>query len=227
MNKASTQASKAADFWQFSLTRYAQSGVSTALLYLQDHWGINVNVLLLNQWITEQGKQFTPNDWQALQLALQRTEPALQKHRHHRKKQKSHLSASEYQTRLQQELRLEQQQQKALVDAIYQTVLITTNDIPSTNQRRQSILEPFPMQIPWQSLDSETLTNLIEYFVLREGTDYGEHERSLSEKVDQVRQQLKSGEAVLVYSELHETIDIKRRGDLKIADQPETSHADY
>ncbi|MDU3718311.1 MAG: YheU family protein, partial [Klebsiella michiganensis] len=39
------------------------------------------------------------------------------------------------------------------------------------------------MIIPWQDLDPETLDNLIESFVLREGTDYGEHERSLTDKV--------------------------------------------
>ncbi|STW71329.1 Uncharacterised protein family (UPF0270) [Klebsiella michiganensis] len=53
------------------------------------------------------------------------------------------------------------------------------------------------MIIPWQDLDPETLDNLIESFVLREGTDYGEHERSLTDKVADVKQQLKSGEAVL------------------------------
>ena len=35
------------------------------------------------------------------------------------------------------------------------------------------------MLIPWQDLSPETLENLIESFVLREGTDYGEHERTL------------------------------------------------
>ncbi|WP_171489951.1 YheU family protein, partial [Acinetobacter baumannii] len=30
------------------------------------------------------------------------------------------------------------------------------------------------MLIPWQDLSPETLENLIERFVLREGTDYGE-----------------------------------------------------
>ncbi|WP_211357017.1 YheU family protein, partial [Enterobacter hormaechei] len=42
------------------------------------------------------------------------------------------------------------------------------------------------MIIPWQDLDPETLDNLIESFVLREGTDYGEHERSLTDKVADV-----------------------------------------
>lgn len=71
------------------------------------------------------------------------------------------------------------------------------------------------MIIPWQDLTPETLDNLIEAFVLREGTDYGEQERSLAEKVDDVRRQLKSGEAVLVWSELHETVNIMPRGQLR------------
>ncbi|HDT6530142.1 TPA: YheU family protein [Raoultella ornithinolytica] len=67
------------------------------------------------------------------------------------------------------------------------------------------------MIIPWHDLDPETLDNLIESFVLHEGTDYGEHERSLADKVADVKQQLKSGEAVLVWSELHETVNIMPR----------------
>ncbi|MGT0149585.1 YheU family protein [Vibrio metschnikovii] len=56
---------------------------------------------------------------------------------------------------------------------------------------------------------SDTLDNLIREFVLREGTDYGESEISLQDKIDQVIAQLRSGQAMIVYSELHETIDIK------------------
>ncbi|EMV7410958.1 YheU family protein [Enterobacter soli] len=67
------------------------------------------------------------------------------------------------------------------------------------------------MIIPWQDLAPETLDNLIESFVLREGTDYGEHERSLEQKVNDVKRQLKSGEVVLVWSELHETVNIMPR----------------
>ena len=71
------------------------------------------------------------------------------------------------------------------------------------------------MIIPWQEISAETLDNLIEAFVLREGTDYGEQERSLAEKVEDVRRQLKSGEAVLVWSELHETVNIMPRGQFR------------
>jgi uncharacterized protein len=67
------------------------------------------------------------------------------------------------------------------------------------------------MIIPWEDLAPETLENLIESFVLREGTDYGEHERSLEDKVADVKQQLKSGDVVLVWSELHETVNLMPR----------------
>ena len=67
------------------------------------------------------------------------------------------------------------------------------------------------MIIPWQDLSPDTLDNLIESFVLREGTDYGEHERSLEQKVNDVKRQLKSGDVVLVWSELHETVNIMPR----------------
>ncbi|MCG8709656.1 YheU family protein [Brenneria sp. 4F2] len=70
------------------------------------------------------------------------------------------------------------------------------------------------MLIPWQQLEPETLENLIESFVLREGTDYGEQERTLPQKVADVRRQLESGEVVLVWSELHETVNIMPRGQL-------------
>ncbi|WP_261834563.1 YheU family protein [Vibrio ishigakensis] len=65
------------------------------------------------------------------------------------------------------------------------------------------------MIVPWQEISPETLENLVKEFVLREGTDYGSVEASLQDKVDQVLMQLKNGQAVIVYSELHETIDIK------------------
>lgn len=67
------------------------------------------------------------------------------------------------------------------------------------------------MIIPWRQLEPETLENLIESFVLREGTDYGEQERTLQQKVADIRRQLESGDVVLVWSELHETINIMPR----------------
>ncbi|MCY4044999.1 MAG: YheU family protein [Cellvibrionales bacterium] len=65
------------------------------------------------------------------------------------------------------------------------------------------------MIIPWQELEPQTLINLIEHFILREGTDYGETEISLSEKVEQIKAQLKNGEVLIVYSEETDSIDIQ------------------
>jgi uncharacterized protein YheU (UPF0270 family) len=57
------------------------------------------------------------------------------------------------------------------------------------------------MIIPWQELATDTLDNLIEEFVSRDGTDYGEQEYSLVDKVAQVRAALARGDAVLLFSE--------------------------
>lgn len=64
------------------------------------------------------------------------------------------------------------------------------------------------MKIDPKMLDPETLNNLVSSYVLQEGTDYGEQETALEVKVAQVIKQLKTGEAILVYSELHESVNI-------------------
>ncbi|MCF2947249.1 YheU family protein [Paraglaciecola aquimarina] len=64
------------------------------------------------------------------------------------------------------------------------------------------------MIIPVSEVEQETLLNIIEGFVLREGTEYGSVDCDLADKVQQVLQQLKHGEALLVYSELHESVNI-------------------
>lgn len=38
------------------------------------------------------------------------------------------------------------------------------------------------MIIPWQELEAETLDNIVESVILREGTDYGIEELSLNQK---------------------------------------------
>ena len=71
------------------------------------------------------------------------------------------------------------------------------------------------MIIPYNSLAPETLANLIEHYVLREGTDYGEIEVSIKDKVTQVRSQLQTGEALIIYSELHDSINIIKATDFQ------------
>lgn len=64
------------------------------------------------------------------------------------------------------------------------------------------------MIIPHQDLNPDTLNSIIKEFVLQEGTEYGAEDVSVDDKIEQVKQQLQLGSAVLVYSELHETVNI-------------------
>ena len=64
------------------------------------------------------------------------------------------------------------------------------------------------MIIPHKDLASDTLNSIIESVVLREGSDYGEFEVSLEDKVADIYQQLQAGTYVLVYSEEYESVNI-------------------
>lgn len=65
------------------------------------------------------------------------------------------------------------------------------------------------MIIPWQELEEETLVNIVESFILREGTDYGFEELPLEQKTQNLLAKIRNGCAIIVWSELHESIDIK------------------
>jgi uncharacterized protein YheU (UPF0270 family) len=70
-----------------------------------------------------------------------------------------------------------------------------------------------PIVVPHTELAADLLRAVIESFVLREGTDYGEREHSLDEKVARVIRQLERGEAQIVFDPDTESVDIAvRRG---------------
>jgi uncharacterized protein len=58
---------------------------------------------------------------------------------------------------------------------------------------------PDYVQVPYTELSAELLRAVVESFVLREGTDYGQRELSLDEKVARMIGQLKRGEASIVF----------------------------
>ena len=64
------------------------------------------------------------------------------------------------------------------------------------------------IEIPLSHLDEEILQAVIEEFITREGTDYGQQEISLAQKAAQVRKQLETGLAVIVFDEASETTGI-------------------
>ena len=64
-------------------------------------------------------------------------------------------------------------------------------------------------------LSPEALRGLVEAFVTRDGTDHGDIERSVDEKIAQVTVQLASGEARIVFDPEAETASIVTRRDLR------------
>jgi uncharacterized protein YheU (UPF0270 family) len=61
------------------------------------------------------------------------------------------------------------------------------------------------MLIPHNQLAPDTLQALIEEFINREGTDYGEHEIPIKTKVSQIMRQLDEGSIVISYDAHSET----------------------
>jgi uncharacterized protein len=70
--------------------------------------------------------------------------------------------------------------------------------------------EAAPIAIPPGELSAQALRGVIEAFVLREGTDYGEREYSLDQKVAQVRAQLARGEARILFDPQSNTVTLER-----------------
>ena len=66
-----------------------------------------------------------------------------------------------------------------------------------------------PVLIPHGELSPEALLGVIESFVLREGTDYGEREYSLAQKVAQVRAQLERGQARILFDPESNTVTLE------------------
>ncbi len=56
-----------------------------------------------------------------------------------------------------------------------------------------------PVEIPHTELSSAALRGVIEAWVLREGTEYGERDYSLDEKVAAVVRQLERGDARILF----------------------------
>lgn len=71
------------------------------------------------------------------------------------------------------------------------------------------------IEIPFRLLSAEALKGLIEEFVSREGTDYGQGDYTLDEKAASVRRQLEDGRAVIVYDPATEGCNIVLKEDIK------------
>lgn len=67
------------------------------------------------------------------------------------------------------------------------------------------------IEIPWDALAGDTLNALVEEFVTRDGTDYGEQEVALDRKVLQVINGIKRKEYVIVFDAEQESVQILTR----------------
>ncbi|MCU0975304.1 MAG: YheU family protein [Steroidobacteraceae bacterium] len=67
---------------------------------------------------------------------------------------------------------------------------------------------PAPVEVPPGELSPGALRGVVESFVLREGTDYGERDVPFEVKVAQVMRQLERGEACVLYDPVSESVDI-------------------
>ncbi|MBM0106928.1 YheU family protein [Steroidobacter sp. S1-65] len=65
-----------------------------------------------------------------------------------------------------------------------------------------------PVPVPHTELSAEALRGVIEAFVLREGTEYGEREFTLEEKRTHVLHQLERGEAHIMFDPVTSSVDI-------------------
>jgi uncharacterized protein len=77
------------------------------------------------------------------------------------------------------------------------------NPIAATDDPAES-----PVEVPHTALAHDLLRAVIESFVLREGTDYGERELALEDKVQRVVRLLERGEARIVFDPRTESVAI-------------------
>jgi len=69
------------------------------------------------------------------------------------------------------------------------------------------------MIIPYTELSEQALRTLIEDFVTRDGTDYGQEEISAQEKSERLLALLEAGEVLISYNEETETCGLLARED--------------
>lgn len=71
------------------------------------------------------------------------------------------------------------------------------------------------IQIPRDQLSEVALKGLIEEFILREGTDYGNYEYSLEQKFEQILKLIKNGKVLIVFDPVTESPSLIRKEEAK------------
>ena len=103
-------------FWRYSIDTYSQPGMKDLCLACQDQLGLNVNVVLLCGWVNIFGKTLTHKQMQSLLQSIETSEIGLNKQRQVRNNHERGSDA--YKDCLKQELALEGEQQKILLQEL-------------------------------------------------------------------------------------------------------------
>lgn len=62
--------------------------------------------------------------------------------------------------------------------------------------------------VPWERLSAEVLESVIGEFVTREGTDYGQTEIPLAQKILEVKRQLERGTVLVLFDVRSESVNL-------------------
>jgi hypothetical protein len=79
-------------------------------------------------------------------------------------------------------------------------------DFPDDEQMEPG--DAAPVEVPWTALSPEALRGVIEAFVLREGTDYGDREVSHELKLQQVQAGLERGTVRIMFDPQSATVTL-------------------
>ena len=74
--------------------------------------------------------------------------------------------------------------------------------------QKKSTVHEQGVEVPYKRLDPETLRNVIQEFVTRDGADWGEVGGTLEEKIDLVMQQLINRKVIVVFEIKSQTANI-------------------
>lgn len=85
------------------------------------------------------------------------------------------------------------------------SVEVTTVPDDDTPGQQQPVFDEDGIDVPWDSINPDTLRNLITEFVTREWSDT---EFSLDTKIEQVLTQIRTGQAKIVFDMVSKTCNI-------------------
>lgn len=74
---------------------------------------------------------------------------------------------------------------------------------------------PSHIRVPTEALSADAIEGLVEEFITREGTDYGQREYSLEDKRGAVLKQLQRGDIAIVFEVESESTTLVTKHELK------------